>query len=101
MTDPAPETRALLKGLTVADLRAKLADLPDDMPVIVYGEHGQNGESPASDVTVGWYRPESTWGGEFRTYDEHDDDCGTDCDDPDHGPDPVTEVPAVFIEPIN
>jgi hypothetical protein len=84
------QARNLLRGLTVAQLRAALRDFPDDLPVVVYGEHGQNGESPASGVTVGWYQPESTWGGEF-----HD---GT---DPDRVPDPEAEARVVFIEPIN
>lgn len=87
-------TRDLLKGMTVADLRKALAGLPDDMPVIVYGEHGQDGESPASSTTQVWYRPESTWGGEVNPVDSYSD--GTR-----HTPDPATEVRALFIDPIN
>jgi hypothetical protein len=91
--EPAPETMALMKGLTVGQLRKALADCPDDTPVIVYGEHGQNGESPASGVLELWYAPQSTWGG----------DCyliGPDADGETYEPD-GTAVRAVFIEPIN
>lgn len=86
--------RDLLKGLTVAQLRVALADLPDDMPVIVYGEHGQDGESPASGVKQVWYRPQSTWGGEVNP-------TGAYTDGTRHDPDPTAEARAVFIEPIN
>lgn len=93
MADLNPVARALLKGMTVADLRAALAEHPDDMPVIIYSEHGHRGESPASGITTGWYRPESTWGGEFHCEDYSDGTA--------YEADPAVEVRALFIEPIN
>jgi hypothetical protein len=86
-----PDLTELLKGAwTVADLKAALAKEPDDAVVIVYGEHGQDGESPACDITRMWYRPESTWGGQVYFV-----------NDKAHEHDPATEVRAIFIEPVN
>lgn len=88
-----PEKRALLKGWTVGDLIDALQRHPRDLPVIVYGEHGQDGESPACDLAPIWYRPVSTWGGEVHAL--------TDSDGEPYKPDQTREVQAVFIEPTN
>lgn len=85
--DPMHELKT---GVTVGKLRAMLAEYPDDMPVIVLGEHGQDGETPVSDVYVIWYEPISTWAGEVHR------------DDGDDGYMPSSrEVQCLFIEGIN
>lgn len=58
---------ALLSGVTVGKLREMLAEYDDDMPVIVLGEHGQGGETPAYEVAEIWYEPLSTWSGEAHS----------------------------------
>lgn len=92
--EPNEKTRELMSGtLTVGQLREQLRDLPDDMPVIVYGEHGQDGESPADSIEQVWYVPESTWGGAVRM-------IGPDADGDVYEPD-GSEVRALWIEPVN
>lgn len=60
---PKDPMHELKTGVTVGKLRAMLAEHPDDMPVIVLGVHGADGETPVSDVSVIWYEPISTWAG--------------------------------------
>ncbi|MER6816457.1 hypothetical protein ABT299_44950 [Spirillospora sp. NPDC000708] len=54
--------------MTVDELRAALAGLPGDMPVILVGEGGAY--SPAAGVTVAKYLATSTWEGERYEQDE-------------------------------
>jgi hypothetical protein len=50
--------------ITVGALRELLADLPDDMPVILAKDPEGNGFSPLSSFSQAMYEPESTWAGQ-------------------------------------
>jgi hypothetical protein len=52
--------------MTVGELRAQLASLPEDMQVVLSKDGEGNGYSPLDQATTGLYEPETTWSGEFR-----------------------------------
>lgn len=56
--------------MTVAGLRAALADLPDDMPVVLAKDAEGNGYSPLSDADEAMYLADSTWSGEVYLTDK-------------------------------
>lgn len=51
---------------TVGELREELADLPDDMVVILEKDAEGNGYGPLSAVNSAWYEPDSIYSGERR-----------------------------------
>ena len=60
--------------MTVKELIAVLAELPDDMPVILSKDAEGNYHGPLSDVSVAMYEPESRWSGYvLAEVDEADD----------------------------
>lgn len=66
--------------MTVTQLRELLADLPDDMPVILSKDEEGNGFSPLAEADPHkHYYAESAWSGEIR----HPDDIEAG-DKPDH-----------------
>lgn len=58
--------------MTVAQLREALADLPDDMPVVMSKDAEGNGFSPLDGTGRSHYYPESTWSGDCIGIDDHE-----------------------------
>ena len=56
--------------MTIADLRAAIADLPDDMLVVTAKDREGNHFSPLADVGTGVYEPTTTWYGDFISVDD-------------------------------
>jgi hypothetical protein len=89
--------------VTVAQLRAALADFPDDAFVVLAKDPEGNGFSPLarnSDHSIAaglaWYLPNSTWSGEIANYsDDPDPD-----DEDDHLPE-SGDLLAVVLDPVN
>lgn len=52
--------------MTVKELKAKLANLPDGIPVVMSKDGEGNDFSPLSTVEAGMFRAETTWSGEVR-----------------------------------
>jgi hypothetical protein len=51
-------------SMTVAQLRAQLADLPDDMPVVMAADAEGNSHSPLECAEQAMYVAETTWSGD-------------------------------------
>lgn len=51
-------------AMTVSDLRAALAHLPDDMPVVMASDAEGNDHSPLDDAAQAMYMAENAWSGE-------------------------------------
>lgn len=51
-------------AMTVTELRAVLADLPDDMPVVMASDAEGNSFSPLEDADQAMYVADSTWSGD-------------------------------------
>lgn len=49
--------------MTAGELKAKLAEYPDDMPVILSQDSEGNEHRPLADVCSGLYDPENSWRG--------------------------------------
>lgn len=49
--------------MTAGELKAKLAEYPDDMPVVLSRDSEGNEHRPLSDVSGGLYEPENAWFG--------------------------------------
>lgn len=76
--------------VTAGRLRAALADVPDDTPVIMSKDGEGNGYSPLSSVSKDCvYEPLSTWSGEV--HDTTDDEYEPDDED----------VRVVLLGPVN
>jgi hypothetical protein len=86
--------------ITVGELREKLAQLPDDMPVILEKDAEGNGYSPLAAVSTDErYEPESTWSGEVRVSEEEwspEDYHGDTYEEYTQG-----SYPAVILGPVN
>jgi len=69
--------------MTVGELREKLKDLPDDLPIIMEKDAEGNGHSPLSGVWEDYrYHPDSSWSGEVTDGDyccDDDDNVIPDC----------------------
>lgn len=79
-----------LYATNVGELRAELAGVPDDTPVILSKDGEGNGYSPLSSVSKDYvYEPESTWSGEV--HDTTDDEYEPDDED----------VRVVVLGPVN
>lgn len=84
--------------MTVADLRAQLAQFPDDVIVVLAKDGEGNGFSPLCEAIPAMYLAESTWSGEHYPTEEQ----RLAEDDPDdYDPAPDDAVPAVFLWPTN
>lgn len=86
--------------VTVAQLRAALANFPDDAYVVLAKDPEGNGYSPLSinsddtpSVEAVWYLPECTWAGEVAP-------IGPDGDGDIHEPRPGDLI-AVCLDPVN
>lgn len=53
--------------MTVKELIEKLNTLPPDQLVIVSKDGEGNEHSPLSEISTGFYAPDSTWSGEFTS----------------------------------
>lgn len=85
-------------SLTVRDLRESLAELPDDMLVVMSKDAEGNGYSPLAEVAQSMYLADSTWSGETYPTPEDiadDDQYGED----DEAPDDAVRVVALW--PVN
>lgn len=58
-------------AMTVRELMELLATLPADLPVVLSKDAEGNRFSPLSDWSAGRYEPDSTWSGEFYTWEDH------------------------------
>lgn len=54
-------------SMTIADLKAAIADLPDDYQVVMSKDAEGNRFSPLEEIGPGWYEPDSTYSGDFDT----------------------------------
>lgn len=104
--------RSELGLLTLDELIDALGEMrasgvPGVAAVILAKDSEGNGFSPVAagfdaeemrelDCSIGWYRPESTWSGEFWT--AGDVDADPEDDHPEPGPD---DIPAVCLWPTN
>lgn len=78
--------------ITAGQLREKLKDVPDDMPVILQKDAEGNGYSPLSSFdTECVYEPETTWMGEVYDAEPEDDDSYV----------PEDGTPVVLLGPVN
>ena len=59
--------------MIIKELKALIADLPDDMEVILQKDGEGNGYSPLSSGEECFYVPENTWSG--QVYGLDDEDC--------------------------
>lgn len=59
--------------MRAGELKAALAQYPDDMPVVCSRDSEGNGHSPSSNVSDGRYEPESDWHGNVRAEDDEAD----------------------------
>lgn len=84
--------------MNVSDLRAALADLPDDMPVVMAKDAEGNGYSPlakADDVAM--YAATCTWAGDrYLTPQAHAEADPGEWDEA-----PESAVRALFLWPVN
>ena len=78
--------------ITAGQLREKLKDVPDDMPVILQKDAEGNGYSPLSSFdTDGVYEPESTWAGHVYDAEPEEEDHYV----------PEDGTPVVLLGPVN
>lgn len=47
--------------MTVLELKARLAEYPDDMPVVLSSDSEGNEHRPLADVSDGLYEPSTVW----------------------------------------
>jgi hypothetical protein len=59
--------------MTVAELVAELAKLPQEALVVMAKDAEGNDYSPYSDNNLGWYAAETTYSGEFHTEPDPED----------------------------
>jgi hypothetical protein len=89
--------------MTVDELRAALADLPGELPVILQKDAEGNGYSPADEVDQCLYVEYSTWAGEaYMTREQLDAKIAQGIGgwgEEDAAPEDA--VPAVLIAPVN
>jgi hypothetical protein len=84
--------------MTVAQLRTKLAALPDDMPIVMSNDGEGNDYSPLSETEEGMYLPESTWSGDLYMTPEQVA-ARTDASEEDEAPDGSVRV--LVLWPVN
>jgi hypothetical protein len=65
-----------IQGTTVKELIELLQTLPQDHIVVMSADGEGNNYSPYADYGLGRYTPETTWYGEFTSWDEDEDDEG-------------------------
>lgn len=87
------EVQVACTSTTVGELKAWLANLPDQLPIILSKDAEGNDFSPLCDRNQGWYIPTSPWSGESWAADDDADD--EDCIPPDDA------LPALFLWPVN
>lgn len=82
--------------LTVADLRARLADLPPDMPVVLIKEDAGDTGSPLATAGTALYDASTDFTGDWYATPEQ----RSKSDDPDEYPEaPEGAAPAFFLWP--
>ncbi len=85
-------------SMTVKDLREALADLPDDMLVVMAKDAEGNGYSPLAEATETMYAAETTWSGDaYLTPEQRAND--PQAGEYDEAPDEA--VRAVLLGPVN
>lgn len=85
--------------MNVADLRAALDGLPDDMPVVLAKDAEGNDFSPLSGPEQGMYSARNTWSGEVYPTAEEIADPTSGYTDEDEAPDHA--VRALVLWPVN
>lgn len=74
-------TDGTLDGLLLTLLAVRM-EYPGTTPLVMSKDAEGNSYSPWADVTIGRYKPCSTWDGEFHGPDIHEEDpCDDDCGD--------------------
>ncbi len=73
--------------MNVEELIRRLQQLDPQTIIVMSSDSEGNEYSPLAGMALGWYAPESTWGGMFRNDDN---------DEPDEG-----ELEALCLWPIN
>jgi hypothetical protein len=87
--------------MTVADLIAALIGLDPETVVIQSSDGEGNSKSPASSIYAGFYRPDTTWSGEFyMPLDDEDRASGSYSEEDEYVPEDG-DVPAVCLWPTN
>lgn len=61
--------RTAERGLTVGQLRAALAAVPDDVEVVLSSDGEGNSKSPLADASSALYTPDTTWSGDTYVFD--------------------------------
>jgi hypothetical protein len=52
-------------GMTIGELKKAIAELPDDMPVVMSQDSEGNEARPLSDVSQEYYEPTKSWYGDL------------------------------------
>lgn len=87
--------------MTVAELIAKLSELDPETVVIQSSDGEGNSKSPTSSIYAGFYRPDSTWSGEFhQPLDDEDRATGQYTEEDEYEPEDG-DVPCVCLWPTN
>lgn len=59
--------------MTAGELKAKLAEYPDDMPVVLSRDSEGNEQRPLADVSDGLYEPDNDWCGNVLAEEDEGD----------------------------
>lgn len=87
--------------MTIKELREAIAELPDDMLVVMSKDGEGNGYSPLSGVDQSMYRADSTWSGEIAIAALTDEAREQGYSDEDVGTKEDGYEPAVVLWPTN
>lgn len=88
-----------MTGMIVRELRKALADLPDDMVVVMACDAEGNGFSPLVEIAESMYHAETEYSGETYPTPEEVADASNHFDEDDEAPDGAVRV--VTLWPVN
>lgn len=86
-------------GMTVRELREALADLPDDMVVVIACDAEGNGYSPLVEIAESMYHAETEYSGETYPTPEEIADTNNQFTEEDEAPDGAVRVATLW--PVN